>query len=102
MANSPVFDFTADFIEQNTALERLGARGAVRLALKQAFLTAQTVTQCEMKLVVERLLTDQLQRQGVENAETLCHSLLPRLKEHSFGSSAPDSPDDIFNRLIRR
>lgn len=102
MADSTLFDFTAAELEQATHLDRLEARGTLRLALKEAIFEARTVTRPQMEMVVGRVLAGELSARGVQRAQVVCEHLLTRLKECKLDSSPHDSADEIFARLIRR
>ncbi len=47
---STIFDFVADEIERQTELEKLEARGTVRLALKSAGFDAGGITTLDLEL----------------------------------------------------
>ena len=98
MADSNAFSFLCDELEQASNLDRLEARGTVRLALKQAGLAAASVTSGQLAVVLDKILPDELQARGVDDANSLCSSLAAKLK------SVPDeddseSPEAVFKRL---
>ncbi len=98
MADSVAFDFACETLERDSSLDRLEARGTVRLALKQAGLEARNVTPDQMRAVVEQLLPAELTSRGIEEPDELCASLASGL----FGLSTegePEAPDEIFRRL---
>jgi hypothetical protein len=98
MAESAVFDFVCDKLEQGTALDRLAVRGTVRIALKQAGLEARAVTPQQMGVVLERVLPAELASRGVDGAEALC----ARIRTGVAGVAAAvevDTPDAVFQRL---
>ena len=100
MADSPTFDWICSELERRTNLDRLEARGTIRLALKGAGLEARSLTAEQMKVVLERLLPGELATRGVEDAESLCVTLLPDLQ--ALASDARDvseAPEDVFRRL---
>ncbi len=98
-----VFDFTAEKLEQSTDLDRLEARGTLRLALKAAGLDAGCVSAPQMSVVVQRVLPKELATRGVESAESICDALLRNVKSlASPGDGEPaESPEAIFRRLAR-
>jgi len=98
MAESAVFDFVCDKLEQGTALDRLAVRGTVRIALKQAGLEARTVTAQQMGVVLERLLPVELGTRGVEGGDALCAKIRAGLSSVASGA-ALDTPDAVFQRL---
>ena len=75
MADSEVFDFVCSELERRTNLDRLEARGTVRLTLKQAGLEARNVTAQQMGVAVEKLLPGELESRGVTDAAQQCSSI---------------------------
>jgi hypothetical protein len=97
MAESQAFDFVCDQLEQGTQLDRLAARGTVRLALKQAGLEASSVTPDQMGVVVERVLPAELSSRGIE-ADAVCAAIRRGLGGLR-GGPAMETPDAVFKRL---
>lgn len=98
MADSPAFDFVCGKLEVLTGLDRLAARGTVRLALKQAGLEARTVTGDQMRVVLNRVLPSELAARGIGNSESLCLDVAAGLAGvASFAE--PETPDAVFKRL---
>jgi hypothetical protein len=102
MPNSAVFEFVAGELERTTRLGRIAARGALRSALAQALFYPDRVTASQLRSVIERLLAPEIRRGGVEDADQVCGQLVARLASEHFEASGPESPDEIFSRLIRR
>jgi hypothetical protein len=100
MADS-IFDFVAEKLEECTALEKLQARGTLRIALKQAGLDARSVTRRQMAVMLERSMPVELAARGVSQAEELCRTLVRDLEDFSPAGdeSGQDSPEDVFRRL---
>lgn len=98
MADSAVFDFVCDKLEQATAMDRLAVRGTVRIALKQAGLEARTVTGQQMAVVLERVLPTELTSRGVDGGDALCTKILAGLSSVASTAQA-DTPDTVFQRL---
>lgn len=101
MAGSTAFEWLCSALEESTTLERLEARGTVRIALKEAGLEPRAVTPSEMRVVAQKVLPRELRQRGVQNEATLCGRLiagLQVLEGQSEGASA-DTPDAIFRRL---
>ena len=98
MADSAVFDFVCDKLEQATAMDRLAVRGTVRIALKQAGLEARTVTGQQMAVVLERVLPTELASRGVDGGDALCTKILAGLPSVASGAQM-DTPDAVFQRL---
>lgn len=98
MADSPAFDWTCSELERKTDLDRLEARGTVRIALGISGLAAATVRPAEMRVVIERVLPEELERRGIEDAEAICAQLATRVELVEMGP-VRDSPDEVFRRL---
>ncbi len=98
MADSAAFDFACAELQRSTTLDRLEARGTVRIALKQAGLEARSVLPDQMKVVVEKVLPGELMTRGVENPEAVCSALAEGLAGVD-GGRAGDTPDEVFARL---
>jgi hypothetical protein len=102
MMGSAAFEFVADELARATRLGRAAARDAVRSVLSQARFDPGCVTASQLGLVIERLLAPEIGRGGVEGADEICRQLAARLAVRRFEASGPESPDDVFSRLIRR
>jgi hypothetical protein len=98
LADSQAFDFVCTQLEEKTSLDRLAARGTVRIALKQAGLEARTVTPEQMRVVTERVLPAELQARGIASFNELC-SAIGRGLSQLAPSTAGETPDEIFRRL---
>jgi hypothetical protein len=81
MATSPAFDRTCDELERRTTLDRLAARGTVRLGLKSAGLDAASVNAAQMGVVLRRVLPAELAARGVTDVESVCASIADALAE---------------------
>ena len=68
MASTPSFEWVSQELERITSLERLEARGTLRLVLKKAGLDASGVTVRQMEVVIRELLPKILERRGVRCA----------------------------------
>lgn len=98
MADSEVFDFVCGELETRTSLDRLEARGTVRLTLKQAGLDARTVDAKQMGVAVSKVLAGELKTRGVEDAERHCAAIETGLGQMSVTPSA-ETPEAVFERL---
>jgi hypothetical protein len=98
-----IFDFVSEELERHSGLEKLEARGTVRLALKAAGLDPRTVTTVQMVAMLEKVMPNEMRTRGVENGEQLCQAIATRLKaaHPSTDAPAPESPESIFRRLAR-
>ena len=98
MSESAAFASVCEELERATDLDRLEARGTVRLALKQSGLDARTVGTHEMGVVVEKILPTELESRGIADASSVCQSISGALASVSDEGTA-DSPDAVFARL---
>jgi len=101
MAGSSAFEWLCTALEESTSLERLEARGTVRIALKEAGLEPSSATARELRVVVEKVLPRELRQRGVANDVEVCQRLTAGLKvlESESRGPAADTPDAIFRRL---
>jgi len=96
-----LFDFASDRLEQKTSLDRLAARGALRLALKAAGLSPDGLRAEQLRVVLERVLPDELEKYGVERAQAVCAAVslaLANLPASQHAAQSADT-DEIFRRL---
>ncbi len=98
MADSEVFDFICEQLEQRTSLDRLEARGTVRLTLKQAGLDARSVSAQQMGVAVDKLLPGELESRGIEGAAQHCTAIKTGLATLEVGPSS-ETPEAVFERL---
>ena len=98
MADTRAFDLVCEQLEAGTPLDRLEARGTVRLALKKAGLEARSITPEQMVVVVSRILPEELSNRGVEGASNLCASISADLQSSEAGDLS-ETPDAVFRRL---
>ncbi|MFQ5417084.1 MAG: hypothetical protein ACE5FL_08585 [Myxococcota bacterium] len=101
MADGTTFDFVCDELERESSLERLEARGTVRIAVKRAGLDPDTATPEELAVVVERVLPGELTARGVDGGDALCAALAKRVAARDGGVER-DTPESIFARLGSR
>lgn len=102
MAESVAFDWLCGALEKETSLDRLEARGTVRLSLKKAGLAPASVTGRQLAVVVERVLPGELEARGIELGPSLCGRLASRVFEIADSSDGADSPEAVFTRLGQR
>jgi hypothetical protein len=98
MSDSTSFEFACSELERATSLERLEARGTVRLALKEAGLEAHSVTPDQMAAVMTKVLPKELASRGVEDGESTCASIAAALSDLPDEEVA-DTPEAVFHRL---
>ncbi len=96
-----LFDFAADHLEQHTSLDRLTARGTLRIALKAAGLSPKSLRVEQLRVAVDKVLARELEKRGVEGARKICAELSNALPGVSAAEQAPASAgaDEIFRRL---
>jgi hypothetical protein len=94
----PLFDRVCDVLERSTSLDRLSARGTIRLALKAAGLESASVTPKQFSVVIARVLPDELRARGVADAASVCANLERALAEAPAAPAQP-APEDLFRRL---
>ena len=98
MPNSAAFDWTCEALERETDLDRLEARGTVRIALKSSGLEAGSVQPDQMRVVIEKVLPGELVARGVDQADAICGRLATAVVSVSAGDDV-ESPDEVFKRL---
>jgi len=96
-----LFDLAAEKLEGSTEMDRLAARGTLRIALKEAGLDARKLTTPQLRAVFEKLMPKELEARGVTDAAATCQSVMNDIV--SAASTADlvtsNSPDEIFKRL---
>ncbi len=98
MADSTAFTTLCEALEASSTLDRLEARGTIRLSLKKAGLEAGSVSASQLSVVVEKILPDELEARGVDEAASICGQLVTRLKSVPDEAGA-ESPEAVFKRL---
>jgi hypothetical protein len=102
MADS-LFEFVAAQLEERTELDKLEARGTLRIALKEAGLEPRSVTADQMAVMLTRAMPKELTARGVERADEICRGLATAVKAfRTDRSPAAESPEDVFRRLGAR
>jgi hypothetical protein len=96
-----LFDFVTERLEQLTSLDRLAARGTMRLALKASGLSPTGLRAEQLRVVLEKVLPDELEKCGVDVARGVCSEIAASLANVSIGDDASGSTDadEIFRRL---
>ena len=96
MASSALFDAIAEALEQTSDLDRMEARGTLRLALRETGLKPESVTSEQAQAVVQFILPDMLADRGVEQPEQICGSLAGVA---TATPGATQSAEDLFRRV---
>jgi hypothetical protein len=96
-----LFDVAAERLEADAEMERLAARGTLRLALKQAGLDTQNLTIQQLRAVFEKLMPKDLEARGVSDAEATCRAIMAQIAASADLNeiASPTLPDDVFKRL---
>ena len=102
MADESTFDFLCGELERASSLDRLEARGTVRIAVKQAGLDLNNASPRELAVVVEKVLPAELSTRGIENADSLCSALANQVGARQAGGESRETPEAIFARLGSR
>jgi hypothetical protein len=98
VSESRAFSYACEELERATSLDRLEARGTVRLALKQAGLEASSVSPLQMGVVLGELMPAELASRGIDDAVGVCAAIrggIDALPEEA----AADAPEAVFARL---
>ncbi len=98
MADSPAFDCICDLLEQETSLDRLEARGTVRIALKRSGLESRNVTPNQMTVLLERVFPAELAARGINDVDGVLGRARERVAAIEIEASN-DSPEAVFQRL---
>jgi hypothetical protein len=98
MADSESFSVACQALETSSALDKLEARGTIRIVLKSAGLDASSVAPAQMKVVVDKVLPEELRARGVEDSEASCRAICAAL-EGVAASEDGSSPEAVFSRL---
>jgi hypothetical protein len=98
VAEESTFDYLCGELERESSLDRLEARGTVRIAIKRAGLDPPTATPAELAVVVQKLLPGELSARGIDGADALCSALAKRVSEQDAGE-VHETPEAIFARL---
>jgi hypothetical protein len=96
-----LFDLAAEQLESHTDLDRLEARGTLRLAVKEAGLDPKKITLDQLKVVFDKVMPRELQVRGIDAAATTCQTIMESVARQAgpADAGAQDSVDDIFQRL---
>ena len=98
MPDSAAFERAAEELEKRTNLDRLEARGTLRIALKSIGLDARSARKDQVATVVDKMLVAELASRGIQDASEVCAQVaasLADLEDSAFGGSALD----VFERL---
>jgi hypothetical protein len=99
MATSTAFEWLCGELESSTELDRLAARGTVRIALKQAGLDPNATTADQLSVVLQRVLPGELGSRGIDAADGICSQIAARISQVPAEASDHESPEAVFQRL---
>ena len=88
MRDSPVFDHTCEQLQRETDLDRLEARGTLRIALKNAGLEPSGVDGAQMATVLRKLMPSELERRGIGRAADVCDTIASSVEAQRFEVAA--------------
>lgn len=96
-----LFDIAAERLEESCDMDRLAARGTLRLAVKEAGLDVQNLTVPQLQAVFEKLMPNELEARGVADAAATCRSVMNDIVSAASTAdlATSNSPDEIFKRL---
>ena len=95
--SNPVFDYVCDQLEARTELDRLSARGTVRILLKDAGLEPATVGKQAMATAIHAMLPKALADRGI--AEGQLAGELERGVLQVDDQGVADTAVEVFSRL---
>lgn len=98
MKEASLFDLVAEKLEECSSLNRLEARGTLRIALKDSGFDAKSVAPNQLRVVIERLLPQHLGERGIPAPDDVCRLLVEAIPRQG-SADASDSPEAIFARL---
>jgi len=101
VAEGQAFTIVAEELERATNLDRLQARGTLRIALKAAGLNPKQLRMKELRGVIERLLPGELLVRGIDDTEAVVARLLAVLPRND-DPIEDESPLAVFRRLGSR
>jgi len=99
MSDTASFSAMASALEELSDLNQLEARGTLRLALKNAGLSASDVTRTQMRVVLEKRMADELDARGVGESKDLVRDLLAELDRLPEESDRRANPEASLRRL---
>ena len=96
-----LFDIAAERLEEGSQMDRLEARGTLRLAVKEAGLDVQNLTVRQLQAVFEKLMPQELEARGIADADATCRAVMNDIASAASTANleTSNSPDEIFKRL---
>ena len=97
-----IFDVAAERLETHSDLDKLEARGTLRIALRTAGLDVNALSIAQLEAVMDKIMPGELERRGVWKPESVCRAVMADVKQQ-FGEAAdtPEgpNPESVFRRL---
>ena len=99
--SATIFELAAESLENHSDLDKLEARGTLRIALRTAGLDASAISVAELEVVMDKVMPGELERRGVWKPESTCKAVLADVKRRAGETEdEPKSdPESIFRRL---
>jgi hypothetical protein len=96
-----LFEIAALKLEAATELNRLEARGTLRIALKAAGLDAGALTLAQLRVVLDKVLPGELETRDIADSAAVCSAVLSEVERVTpdSGDAAATDSDEIFRRL---
>jgi hypothetical protein len=96
-----LFDYAAQKLEALTGLDRLEARGTLRIGLKEAGLDAKQLTLPQLQVLFDKVMPQQLELRAIDDAKSVCSAIIKEVRSADLTNDAPAfaSCDEVFDRL---
>ena len=96
-----IFDLAAERLEALSNLDKLEARGTLRLALKASGLDARALTTTQLEVVLEKVMPGELERRGVWNPQKVCEAVATDVKAGAgdVDTATVSEAEAVFRRL---
>ena len=95
--SADLFDVASDFLEQKSDLNRIEARGTLRLGLQAAGLDSKHLTFKQLQIVFDKVMPKELEKVGITDNLDVRASVMEALSETVDLDT--ESSDEIFSRL---
>lgn len=91
------FTIVADRLCELSALDRLEARGTLRIALKKAGVDAKHLGRDDLEATFAEILPAELEARGCADSKAICDAIL-----NSLGGDVPESSTRSSDEIMRR
>ncbi|MCA9503469.1 MAG: hypothetical protein H6748_04300 [Spirochaetaceae bacterium] len=96
---STAFEQASRQLERSTDLDRLEARGTLRIMLKKAGFDAKSIGRSDLQAVIQQLLPEELVARGIARPEHVIEGLVAALAPLEDETDRRQ-PSEIFRRMI--